>query len=124
MTDAPIVAILGTRYPDFRIEESILGPHGASLVSGDGGTADAIAEQASGATVVLAGSGPRFDAKTIGRLTCLGIVRYGVGVETVDVDAAARAGMGTAASLRQHLRSSVGVSPSAYRRTFRGAPPG
>lgn len=34
---------------------------------------------------------------------------------------AARAGMGTAASLRQHLRASLGVSPSAYRRTFRGA---
>ncbi|MCW2739229.1 helix-turn-helix domain-containing protein [Nocardioides sp.] len=33
---------------------------------------------------------------------------------------AAQAGMGTAASLRQHLRASVGVSPSAYRRTFRG----
>ncbi|WP_210438592.1 GlxA family transcriptional regulator [Nocardioides xinjiangensis] len=35
-------------------------------------------------------------------------------------EVAARAGMGTAASLRQHLRASVGVSPSAYRRTFRG----
>ncbi|MBL0749690.1 GlxA family transcriptional regulator [Nocardioides baculatus] len=33
---------------------------------------------------------------------------------------ATRAGMGTAASLRQHLRASLGVSPSAYRRTFRG----
>ncbi len=40
---------------------------------------------------------------------------------TVD-DVAARAGIGTAASLRQHLRTSLGVSPSAYRRTFRGAP--
>jgi transcriptional regulator GlxA family with amidase domain len=38
---------------------------------------------------------------------------------TVD-DVATRAGMGTAASLRQHLRASLGVSPSAYRRTFRG----
>ena len=38
---------------------------------------------------------------------------------TVD-DVAARAGMGTAASLRQHLHASLGVSPSAYRRTFRG----
>ncbi|MBC2932924.1 GlxA family transcriptional regulator [Nocardioides sp. zg-1228] len=38
-------------------------------------------------------------------------------------EVASRAGMGTAASLRQHLRASVGVSPSAYRRTFRGAPP-
>lgn len=93
MSHAPVVAILGTRYPDFGIEESILGPHGATLVAGDGGTGAAIAEQASGATVVLAGSGPRFDAATIGRLTCLGIVRYGVGVETVDVEAAARAGM-------------------------------
>ena len=34
---------------------------------------------------------------------------------------AAQAGLGSAASLRQHLRASVGVSPSAYRRTFRGA---
>ena len=38
----------------------------------------------------------------------------------VDV-VAERAGMGTAASLRTHLRSRVGVSPAAYRRTFRGA---
>jgi transcriptional regulator GlxA family with amidase domain len=39
------------------------------------------------------------------------------------VDAVAeRAGMGTAASLRSHLRSHVGVSPAAYRRTFRGQP--
>ena len=35
-----------------------------------------------------------------------------------------RAGMGTAASLRHHLRTQVGVSPAAYRRTFRGAPLG
>ncbi|HEX5919585.1 MAG TPA: helix-turn-helix domain-containing protein, partial [Nocardioides sp.] len=40
---------------------------------------------------------------------------------TVD-DVATRAGMGTAASLRQHLRTSLGVSPSAYRRAFRGTP--
>ncbi len=93
VTHAPTVAILGTRYPDFRIEESILRPFGASLVSGDGRSRDAIAEQAAGATVVLAGSGPRFDAGTIDRLTCIGIVRYGVGVETIDVEAAARAGM-------------------------------
>jgi transcriptional regulator GlxA family with amidase domain len=34
---------------------------------------------------------------------------------------AERAGMATAASLRSHLRAHVGVSPAAYRRTFRGA---
>lgn len=38
------------------------------------------------------------------------------------VDAVARrAGFGTGAGLRQHLRAAVGVSPSAYRRTFRGS---
>ncbi len=36
-------------------------------------------------------------------------------------EVAEHAGMGTAASLRAHLRTHVGVSPAAYRRTFRGA---
>ncbi|PKW13682.1 GlxA family transcriptional regulator [Saccharopolyspora spinosa] len=34
---------------------------------------------------------------------------------------AADAGFGTAASLRQHLQAALGVSPSAYRSTFRGS---
>jgi transcriptional regulator GlxA family with amidase domain len=33
---------------------------------------------------------------------------------------ALEAGFGTAASLRHHLRTTLGVSPRAYRRTFRG----
>ncbi|MFI9050681.1 GlxA family transcriptional regulator [Streptomyces sp. NPDC053427] len=33
---------------------------------------------------------------------------------------AAEAGFGTAASLRQHLQTALGVSPRAYRSTFRG----
>ncbi|MGY1601788.1 GlxA family transcriptional regulator [Geodermatophilus sp. SYSU D00815] len=33
---------------------------------------------------------------------------------------AARAGFGTPASLRAHLRAALGVSPLAYRRTYRG----
>ena len=36
---------------------------------------------------------------------------------------AARSGFGTAASLRQHLHAAIGVSPLAYRRTFRTAEP-
>lgn len=46
-------------------------------------------------------------------------------LETTDlpVDAvASRAGFGTAASLRQHLTAALGVSPTAYRHTFRPAP--
>jgi transcriptional regulator GlxA family with amidase domain len=45
-------------------------------------------------------------------------------LETTDLgvdEVARRAGFGTAVSLRQHLRSAVGVSPLAYRRTFRPA---
>lgn len=34
-------------------------------------------------------------------------------------DIARRAGLGTGASLRQHIRASIGISPTAYRRTFR-----
>lgn len=37
---------------------------------------------------------------------------------TVD-DVAGRAGLGTGASLRQHMRAAHGISPLAYRRTFR-----
>ncbi|MDN5852939.1 MAG: helix-turn-helix domain-containing protein, partial [Actinomycetia bacterium] len=37
---------------------------------------------------------------------------------------AARAGLGTGASLRQQMQATLGVSPRAYRRTFRVAPVG
>ena len=39
-------------------------------------------------------------------------------VERIATDA----GFGTAASLRQHLRAAIGVSPGTYRRMYRGAP--
>lgn len=45
-------------------------------------------------------------------------------LETTDlpVDQVARsAGLGSAASLRQHLRATLGVAPLAYRRTFRAS---
>jgi transcriptional regulator GlxA family with amidase domain len=43
-------------------------------------------------------------------------------LETTDLSVdlvARRAGLGSATSLRQHLQASIGVAPSAYRRTFR-----
>jgi transcriptional regulator GlxA family with amidase domain len=43
-------------------------------------------------------------------------------LETTDLPVdrvAAECGMGTAASLRQHLRAAIGVSPLVYRKTFR-----
>jgi transcriptional regulator GlxA family with amidase domain len=44
-------------------------------------------------------------------------------LETTDApveEIARQAGLGSGATLRQHLRASLGVSPLAYRRTFRG----
>jgi transcriptional regulator GlxA family with amidase domain len=43
-------------------------------------------------------------------------------LETTDLpvdEVAAQSGLGSGASLRQHMRAAVGVSPSDYRRTFR-----
>jgi len=88
-----VVAILGTRYEGFGIEEEVLGPASATIVSGPGGTSDEIVDIAGDADVIVTGSAPRFDAATIGRLRCRGIVRSGVGVETIDLEAASAAGM-------------------------------
>lgn len=85
------VAVLGTRYPDFSIEQEILGQ---DVASGQGATPDEIVEAAGGAEVIIAGSLPRFTAEVIGRLpNCRGIVRSGIGVDSVDLDAAHRAGV-------------------------------
>jgi transcriptional regulator GlxA family with amidase domain len=45
-------------------------------------------------------------------------------LETTDLPVdrvAAECGLGTAASLRQHLRAAIGVAPLAYRKTFRAS---
>lgn len=85
---APVVAIVGTRFEDFRIEEEVLGPLGATFVDGGGATADELLATAADADVVLAGSAPRFDARVIAELSATAIVRYGIGIDKIDVDAA------------------------------------
>lgn len=87
------VAVLGTRYRDLAVEREILRPLGAELVSGWGGDSAEIIEIAGAADVIMAGSAPRFDAETIAGLSCRGIVRYGVGVEKIDLEAAAKKGI-------------------------------
>jgi D-3-phosphoglycerate dehydrogenase / 2-oxoglutarate reductase len=90
---APLVAILGTRYPDFAIEEEALAPHGATIVSDPGGSPEAILAAAGAADIVLAGSAPKFTADVLAELRCRGIVRYGVGTDSVDLDAARQHGI-------------------------------
>jgi D-3-phosphoglycerate dehydrogenase / 2-oxoglutarate reductase len=90
------VAVLGTRYADLSIEEELLGPLDVALVLGDGGSPDEILEVAGDAEVVLCGSRPKFDAEVLAGLTCRGIVRYGIGVDTIDLQAAAERGIAVA----------------------------
>jgi D-3-phosphoglycerate dehydrogenase len=92
----PLVAVLGTRYRDFSVEESALGPLGATIVSGPGATPEEILAVAGEADAVLAGSAPRFTAEVLSRLRCRGIVRYGVGTDSVDLEAARRHGIAVA----------------------------
>ncbi len=87
-----IVAVVGARWPDLSVERSILEPAGAELRRGAGADGDEIVAVAGDAAVVLAGPRPRLDAEVLERLPCLGVVRYGVGVDNVDLDAAARLG--------------------------------
>lgn len=86
-------AILGLRYPDFAIEQEILGD--VTIVSGLGKTADEIVEVAGGADVIIAGSLPKFTSDVLTRLPNLkAIVRAGIGVDNIDLDAAGSAGVG------------------------------
>jgi D-3-phosphoglycerate dehydrogenase len=88
--------VLGTRYADLGIEEEILGPLDVSLVLGDGGSASEILDVAGDAEVVLCGSRPKFDAEVLAGLSCRGIVRYGIGVDTIDLAAAQERGIAVA----------------------------
>lgn len=85
------MAILGTRFVDFDVERAILGD--VELSSGPGHDQRQILEAATGADVILAGAAPRFDSDTLQKLGCRAIVRLGVGVDSVDLDAARRLGM-------------------------------
>ncbi len=93
----PLVAVLGTRYPDLGIEEEVLGTllaPGSSPIR-QASSASLLAAAAE-ADVVLAGSAPKFTAEVLEGLRCRGVVRYGVGTDSIDLDAARRLGIGVA----------------------------
>ena len=93
MSGRAVVAILGTRYEDFSLEAEVLAACDIEIRSGPGADREQILSAAASADVILAGSAPRFDAETIEGLACRGIVRYGVGTESIDLAAARRHGM-------------------------------
>lgn len=88
----PTVAILGTRYPDLAIEQEVLTD--VSIVVSDGATLDDIAAAAGEAEAIMVGSYPDITAEVIARLPkCRAIIRSGIGVDSVDLEAARAAGM-------------------------------
>lgn len=81
------VVVLDTTYPDLVIEKEILGTAGFSVERHDGSTAaDVLA--CSDAQVIIAGSRARFDRDALERLGSRAIVRAGIGVDSVDLEAA------------------------------------
>ena len=88
VTKSKKVAIVGTRYLNFAIEEEVFADIGVTIVSGPGKDSDNIVEIAADADIILAGAPPKFDRKTLENLNCRGIIRYGVGTESIDLVAA------------------------------------
>lgn len=93
MSNAKTVAIIGTRFTDFSIEREVLEPLGVQITDGNGSDRQAIIDQAGSADVILAGAPPKFDAETLAAISCMGIVRYGVGTESIDLQAAKELGI-------------------------------
>ena len=80
------VAVLGARYGDLVVERRALGPLGIDLSEARGTTEDEIIAASAGAQVILCGGAPKISAVVIRRLPELkAVVRYGIGVDTVDL---------------------------------------
>ncbi len=94
MSETIKVAVLGTRFGTLDIEATELVGLNVAFVQAAGGSAEAILEAAGDASVILAGSPPKFPRELLLRLPMLkAIVRYGVGVETIDLAAARELGI-------------------------------
>ncbi|HEX9443087.1 MAG TPA: C-terminal binding protein [Candidatus Binatia bacterium] len=88
------VAVLGARFGDLKIERKLLGPLGVRLIEGSGKEAEETRRLCRSAEVILCGGAPRLPASLLDRLPHLrAIVRYGIGVDTIDLAAATRRGI-------------------------------
>jgi D-3-phosphoglycerate dehydrogenase len=88
------VAILGARFGDLAVEERMLGRLGVELADARGRSEDEIVEAARDAQVILCGGAPKITSSVIRKLPALkAVVRYGIGVDTVDLAECARRGI-------------------------------
>ena len=87
------VAVLGARYGDLKIEKEMLTRLGVRLVEGVGNEEEETLSVCRDAEVILCGGAPKIPASLIRRLPKLkAIVRYGIGIDTIDLGEATRRG--------------------------------
>jgi D-3-phosphoglycerate dehydrogenase len=94
VTKTTIVAVAGARFEELDIEADVLATTGAVLRRTPATTRDELVSGCSGAAVVLAAAHPRFTRDVLASLPGLrAIVRYGIGVDNIDVAAASDHGI-------------------------------
>lgn len=86
------MAVLDTRYPDLAVEAEVLADGGAELIREDGWSPEAI-RSVGHADVIIVGARAQFDATALAGISTSAIIRSGIGVDNVDLDAAAEAGI-------------------------------
>ncbi len=87
------VFVTDYHFPDLSIEQEVVERAGAKLEAGQCVTAEELLNQATDATVLI-NQYAQISAEVITALPkCRGIVRYGIGVDTVDIPAATKVGI-------------------------------
>lgn len=88
------IAILGTRFGEPDIERATLVDFSPEIIVDPAATAEALIAAAAGTQVILAGAPPKFTRAVLAQLPdCRAIIRYGVGIESIDLDAATERGV-------------------------------
>ena len=87
------VVLVDEKFPSYAIERSILEPLDASFETFRAKTPSEVADAARGADVVMVSWAPVTREVIAGLDGCRGIIRYGVGYETIDVEAASAHGI-------------------------------
>ncbi len=88
------VVVCGARFDPLDIEEEVLAPLGVEVVRASGDDGDALVESCRGAAAVLAGSAPRFTRAVLAQMRGVeALVRFGIGVDRIDVEAAEAVGI-------------------------------
>jgi len=94
VTKSTIVAVAGARFEDLDIEAHVLATTGAVLRRTPATSRDELVAGCSGAAAVLTAAHPRFTRDVLAGLPHLrAIVRYGIGVDNIDLAAASDHGI-------------------------------